>query len=194
MEFVAGGEFYYHLRKCKRLKESHAQFYAAQIVLSFEYLHSLDLIYRDLKPENILLCSDGYLKVTMQWIHNIICFTNCPLILVCCKDHRFWVHQASWRTYMDIMWNTRVFSSRNHSVQSVPQSSWLVGFGCPHLWNGVGSLSICCWWSNEDLRANCWRFSTLSVLVFFGIERPFEKSIAGMKGFSQWTMNSLWAH
>ena len=43
--------------------EAHSRFYAAQIVLAFEYLHYLDLIYRDLKPENLLIDNQGYLKV-----------------------------------------------------------------------------------------------------------------------------------
>ncbi|XP_063963158.1 cAMP-dependent protein kinase catalytic subunit 1-like [Lytechinus pictus] len=44
--------------------EPHSRFYASQIVLAFEYLHALDLIYRDLKPENILIQETGYIAVT----------------------------------------------------------------------------------------------------------------------------------
>lgn len=44
-------------------REPHARFYASQIVLAFEYLHYLGLIYRDLKPENIMIDTAGYAKV-----------------------------------------------------------------------------------------------------------------------------------
>lgn len=44
--------------------EPHSRIYAAQIILAFEYMHTLDLVYRDLKPENILIDHTGFLKVS----------------------------------------------------------------------------------------------------------------------------------
>ncbi|GMK55220.1 hypothetical protein CspeluHIS016_0202760 [Cutaneotrichosporon spelunceum] len=64
MDFVAGGELFSLLRKSQRFPNSVAKFYAAEVALALDYLHSLDIIYRDLKPENILLGADGHVKVT----------------------------------------------------------------------------------------------------------------------------------
>ncbi len=64
LEYVSGGEMFTHLRKTGRYPEDNACFYASQIVLTFEYLHHLNIVYRDLKPENVLYDSNGYVKIT----------------------------------------------------------------------------------------------------------------------------------
>jgi serine/threonine protein kinase len=48
-EYIAGGEFFSHLRARGQLSEEAARFYAAEVLLVFEYLHSKDIVYRDLK-------------------------------------------------------------------------------------------------------------------------------------------------
>jgi serine/threonine protein kinase len=60
MQFVNGGELFFHLQKDFKFSELRAKFYAAEIVSAFEFLHSKDIVYRDLKPENILLDADGH--------------------------------------------------------------------------------------------------------------------------------------
>ncbi|CEP03510.1 Protein kinase domain-containing protein [Plasmodiophora brassicae] len=64
MEYVVGGEFFTHLRRAGRFNNDSSCFYAAQIVLIFQYLHSKDIVYRDLKPENLLLDAKGNIKMT----------------------------------------------------------------------------------------------------------------------------------
>ncbi|CAD7959997.1 unnamed protein product [Amoebophrya sp. A120] len=64
LEFVRGGEFFFHLRQRGRLIAPVARFYAGCIVAAFQYLHvDKRIVYRDLKPENLLLAHDGYLKL-----------------------------------------------------------------------------------------------------------------------------------
>lgn len=64
LEFCVGGELFFHLSRSDRFSDKQARFYASEILLAIEYLHSLDVIYRDLKPENILLDAEGHIKLT----------------------------------------------------------------------------------------------------------------------------------
>ena len=60
----SGGELFFHLGKVGRFSEDRAGFYAAQIILALEHVHSLDIVYRDLKPENVLLDHVGNVRLT----------------------------------------------------------------------------------------------------------------------------------
>jgi RAC serine/threonine-protein kinase len=64
MDFVNGGELFYHLQQTRRFDLNRTRFYTAEIVLALEHLHDMGIIYRDLKPENLLLDSDGHIKMT----------------------------------------------------------------------------------------------------------------------------------
>jgi serine/threonine protein kinase len=62
--FHTQGELFYLLRRNRKFPEEVAKFYAAEILMAIEYLHSRNIIYRDLKPENILLDQEGHIKIT----------------------------------------------------------------------------------------------------------------------------------
>ncbi|KAH3900952.1 cAMP-dependent protein kinase SCDLUD_002414 [Saccharomycodes ludwigii] len=64
MDYIEGGELFTLLRKSQRFPIPVSKFYAAEVVLALEYLHSMNIIYRDLKPENILLDRNGHIKIT----------------------------------------------------------------------------------------------------------------------------------
>ncbi|TPX35236.1 hypothetical protein SmJEL517_g02290 [Synchytrium microbalum] len=64
LEFVPGGELFSHLRRAGRFSNDVSKFYAAEILLALETLHSQDIVYRDLKPENLLLDEKGHIKIT----------------------------------------------------------------------------------------------------------------------------------
>lgn len=64
LDYCAGGELFFHLGKLGRFPDQRAKFYAAQITLALEYVHTLGVIYRDLKPENVLLDEKGNIRLT----------------------------------------------------------------------------------------------------------------------------------
>ncbi|CAK7319720.1 Serine/threonine-protein kinase Sgk2 [Vulpes lagopus] len=64
LDYVNGGELFFHLQRERRFLEPRARFYAAEVASAIGYLHSLNVIYRDLKPENILLDCQGHVVLT----------------------------------------------------------------------------------------------------------------------------------
>ncbi|KAI8335465.1 kinase-like domain-containing protein [Chlamydoabsidia padenii] len=83
LEYAVGGELFRHLTHEGMFSEPMARFYAAELVLALEHLHSLGIVYRDLKPENCLLDAQGHViltdfglsKVSMDGKTSTICGT-----------------------------------------------------------------------------------------------------------------------
>ena len=64
LDYMAGGELFFWLKKDKRFSEDRCRLYTAEITLALESLHSMHIIYRALKPENILLDATGHIRLT----------------------------------------------------------------------------------------------------------------------------------
>eukprot|EP01116_Phalansterium_solitarium_P006319 TRINITY_DN18623_c0_g1_i1.p1 TRINITY_DN18623_c0_g1~~TRINITY_DN18623_c0_g1_i1.p1 ORF type:complete len:417 (-),score=86.55 TRINITY_DN18623_c0_g1_i1:265-1515(-) len=64
MDYVNGGELFFHLKRAGRFSEERVRFYTAEISSAIAHLHSLGIVYRDLKPENILLNMAGHIQIT----------------------------------------------------------------------------------------------------------------------------------
>eukprot|EP01091_Cochliopodium_minus_P015909 TRINITY_DN578_c0_g1_i1.p1 TRINITY_DN578_c0_g1~~TRINITY_DN578_c0_g1_i1.p1 ORF type:complete len:468 (-),score=183.20 TRINITY_DN578_c0_g1_i1:143-1546(-) len=64
LDYVNGGELFFHLQNQKKFDAERVKFYCAEIVLGLKYLHEKGILYRDLKPENVLLTSDGHICMT----------------------------------------------------------------------------------------------------------------------------------
>ena len=63
LEYVNGGEVFFHLSKDRRFSENRTKFYIAEISSAIHYLHLEGIIYRDLKLENLMLDREGRSKI-----------------------------------------------------------------------------------------------------------------------------------
>ena len=84
LDFEVGGSLFHHKNQHMRFRELEVMFYAAEIVLALEYLHSNNILYRDLKPENILVSRSGHIKLADFGLSK----SYNSLSAVACKDRQ----------------------------------------------------------------------------------------------------------
>ena len=58
MEYLNGGDLFFHIMTEGRFSEERSGFYCAEIVLAFLFLHSKSIVYRDLKLDNVMLTKE----------------------------------------------------------------------------------------------------------------------------------------
>jgi len=78
LDFVNGGELFFHLQQVGSFPEERTRFYVGEIACALEYLHSEGVVYRDLKPENILLHSSGHVRLTDFGVSKVLDTTGGP--------------------------------------------------------------------------------------------------------------------
>ena len=83
MEYMVGGDFLGLLFRKDTLREKHARWYIAEMILCVEEAHRLRWIHRDVKPDNFLITASGHLKISDfglafdgHWSHDQQYFKN----------------------------------------------------------------------------------------------------------------------
>jgi len=64
LDLMIGGDLKFHLNNDKTFNEDRSRFYAAEVLLGLEHIHSKGIIYRDLKLENVLVDEKGHCKIS----------------------------------------------------------------------------------------------------------------------------------
>jgi len=62
LDFMPGGDLFTCLKRIS-LHPAHAKFYAVELLVALEYLHSVSVLHRDVKLENILIDENGHIKL-----------------------------------------------------------------------------------------------------------------------------------
>ena len=83
MEFIQGGELFFHLHREIRFDDEKTRFYVAELIIALNFLHKNKIIYRDIKPENILLDVEGHIKLTDFGLSKICSRKNEKVYTIC---------------------------------------------------------------------------------------------------------------
>lgn len=118
MDFISGGELFSLLRKsqvrlpfftvegrtltnAQRFPDPVAKFFAAEVALALDYLHSLDIIYRcAFSPSPACLCLAPVQRSEARE-HPSRCRRAYPL-------DRLWLRSLLSRYYLDALWHARL--------------------------------------------------------------------------------------
>lgn len=60
MEYVNGGELFFHLSRERIFSEDRTRFYGAEIISALGYLHENNIVYRDLKASKLIVEAKQY--------------------------------------------------------------------------------------------------------------------------------------
>ena len=64
LDYLPGGDLRYYINKGIIFSEIQIKFFISNIILSLNYIHSMNIIHRDIKPENLVFDGRGYLHLT----------------------------------------------------------------------------------------------------------------------------------
>lgn len=66
---IRSGELFFHLRNCRKFSEERTKFYAAELILALEHLHSRGILYRYIYCNKLFIFNYSYKLIILKMIH-----------------------------------------------------------------------------------------------------------------------------
>ena len=140
LEYCPGGDLYTHLHMSESFSEEKISFYASQLVLALEYLHSQNIIFRE------------YLFILFQ-------FKTIK------HSHRQrWILETNWLWNVQVqnliwqgenifnLWNFRIYCPLDSWRTRTWKSLWLVDTWMLPLWDGSSNFTLLFRWQKWNVR------------------------------------------